>query len=143
MWELNAVYYHVYSSHMRVHASEKSLCSGERVCNCLRMVSEVCAYYFLAFQSLIVSHTSHDAQVKSSLIHFVESISVFKFSKRNFCCVVSKMFESVNISNVHNNNSCLLFKNANRLKFPYKIKSVDAPINKLLLRDFTGTTEFC
>lgn len=53
------------------------------------------------------------------------------------------MFESVNISNVHSNNSCLIFKNNNHLKFPYKIKSVDAPINKLLLRDFTGIAEFC
>lgn len=48
------------------------------------------------------------------------------------------MFESANITNVHNNNNCLIFKNNNRLKFPYKIKTVDAAINESLLRDFTG-----
>lgn len=50
------------------------------------------------------------------------------------------MIESANITSVHNNN-CLVFKNNNRLKFPYKIKTVDAAINESLLRDFTGIVD--
>lgn len=71
----------------------------------------------------------------------------YTLTETNSVCVFvigPTMFESVNIANVHDSNkSCLIFKNtSNRLKFPYKIKSVDASINESLLRDFTGTEHF-